>query len=62
MKAKLIITLTISYQFETISTDFDPEFYRGSRGMVFKYFSKTMLFKKCRFSKHQTKSEIYYYI
>ena len=41
-KKKLIITLTISYQFQTLIPRIDPEFYCGSRGMVLflKYFQK----------------------
>ena len=34
IKAKLIITLTISYQFQTLIQRIDTEFLRGSRGMV----------------------------
>ena len=36
IKTKLIITLTISYQFQTLIQRIDTEFYCGSRGMVFK--------------------------
>ena len=34
IKTKLIITLTISYPFQTLIQRVDPEFYCGSRGMV----------------------------
>ena len=37
IKTKLVITLTISYQFQTLIPRIDPEFYCGSRGMGFKY-------------------------
>ena len=37
IKTKLIITLTISYQFQTLIQRIDTEFYCGSRGMVFIY-------------------------
>ena len=40
MKTKLIITRTISYQFQTLIQRIDTEFYRGSRGTVFKYFKQ----------------------
>ena len=33
-KTKLIITLSISYQFQTFTQQIDTEFYCGSRGMV----------------------------
>ena len=38
IKTKLIITLTISYQFQTLIQRIDTEFYCGSRGMVFKQY------------------------
>ena len=38
IKTKLIITLTISYQFQALIQQIDTEFYCGSRGMVFNYF------------------------
>ena len=34
-KSKVIITSTISYQFQTLIPRIDPEFYCGSRGMVY---------------------------
>ena len=35
IKIKLIITLAISYQFQTLIQRIDTEFYCGSRGMVY---------------------------
>ena len=35
IKTKLIITLTISYQFQTLIQRIDTEFDCGSRGMVY---------------------------
>ena len=32
----MIITITISYQFQTLIQRIDPEFYYGSRGMVYR--------------------------
>ena len=46
IKTKLIITLTISYQFEALIQRIDTEFYCGSRGMVFDYFHKKHIKKK----------------
>ena len=37
IKTKLTITVTMSYQFQTLIPRIDPEFYCGSRGMVLKY-------------------------
>ena len=41
MKTKMIITLKISYQFQTLIQRIDTEFYCVSRGMVYKKLTKT---------------------
>ena len=51
IKTQLIITLTISYQFQTPIPRIDPELYCSSRGRVLKYFRLKTFFPQCYIKK-----------
>ena len=60
MKTQLIVTRTISYQFQTLIQRIDTEFYCGSRGMICLYiyiyiyiFDKILCLKKSLFLKYK---------